>query len=120
MPWKVIYFLLIVLCFALFAGFNMKNTSDINLIFWNLQQIPIYISNLFSFLIGIVIIMPFFIGNKKKLKKEKMKQVEQEAAGIKTVDLKTPKKKWFWSKKAKAKNSANPVKEENFSDEKKE
>ncbi len=120
MPWKVIYFLIIVLLFGLFAGFNMKNTSDINLIFWKFQQIPIYISNLFSFLVGVVIILPFFIGSRKKLKKEKIKQTEQEVSGIKTVDLKGSKKKWFQSKKNKSKEPISPISETIPADDKKE
>ncbi len=107
MPFKLVYFLFIVLCFGLFAGFNLNNTSDVSLIFHTLKDIPIYISNLFSFLVGIVIILPFFAGHgKKKKEKREKKLAQQEAYGVKTVDLKPTKKKRFWQKKDKKEESA--------------
>ncbi len=110
MPFKLIYFLFIALCFGLFAGFNLNNSSDVCLIFHTLKDIPIYISNLFSFLIGVVLIVPFFAGNKRKKKEKeekKKRKLEQEAAGVKTVDLKSPKKKYFWNRKKKDSDKTN-------------
>lgn len=102
MQFKLIYFLFIVLVFGIFAGFNLHNSTDISLIFTTLKDIPIYISNLFSFLIGVIIMLPFLSKRSKKQKdKKKAKLAEQEAAGVKTVDLKKPKKKRFWQKKKK-------------------
>ncbi|QSI04684.1 hypothetical protein [Treponema pedis] len=69
MPWKVIYFLFIILAFALFAGFNMNNTCDVSLVFYTLKTVPVYVINLFSFLIGIVLTVPFFWGNKNGMPK---------------------------------------------------
>ncbi|AGT43950.1 hypothetical protein [Treponema pedis] len=105
MPWKVIYFLFIILAFALFAGFNMNNTCDVSLVFYTLKTVPVYVINLFSFLIGIVLTVPFFWGNKKRNVKAPKHQgfssaaTDNEVSGIKNVDLKPQKRTWFWNKK---------------------
>ncbi len=109
MQFKLIYFLFIVLVFGIFAGFNLKNSTDVCLIFTTLKDIPIYISNLFSFVVGVIIMLPFLSKrNKKKEKKKKAKLEEQEANGVKTVDLKKPKKKRFWQRKKKEDKLSKP------------
>ncbi|UTC68042.1 MULTISPECIES: hypothetical protein [unclassified Treponema] len=103
MNWKLIYFLLIVLFLGLFAGFNMKNSCDVSLIFYTFENIPVYVSNIFSFLIGLILTIPFFFGSKKK-KNKQTKEIKEtltasDGIGIDTVDLKKPKKSWFKRKK---------------------
>lgn len=103
MPWKVIYFLFVVLAFALFAGFNMNNACNVSLLFYTIENVPVYVINLFSFLIGILLTVPFFWGtkNKKKsiLKNQNSTSIDSEVLGIKRVDLKPQKKFRFWNKK---------------------
>ena len=103
MNWKLIYFLLIVLFLGLFAGFNMKNSCDISLIFYTFENVPVYVSNIFSFLIGLILTIPFFFGSKRKKtvneKKETFTASDGVGIGIDTVDLKKPKKSWFKRKK---------------------
>ena len=102
MNWKLIYFLLIVLFLGLFAGFNMKNSCDISLIFYTFENVPVYVSNIFSFLIGLILTIPFFFGSKKKnkpLNEKKETFTARDGVGIDTVDLKKPKKSWFKRKK---------------------
>ncbi len=106
MQFKLFYFLFIVLVFGIFAGFNLKNSTDISLIFTTLKDIPIYLSNLFSFVIGVIIMLPFLSKrNRKNKEKNKAKLAEQEAAGVKTVDLKKTKKKRFWQRNKKENKS---------------
>ncbi len=101
MNWKLIYFLLIVLFLGLFAGFNMKNSCDISLIFYTFENVPVYVSNIFSFLIGLILTIPFFFGSKKKKTVNEKKETftASDGVGIDTVDLKKPKKSWFKRKK---------------------
>ena len=97
MNWKLIYFLFIVLFLGLFAGFNMKNSCDISLIFYTFENVPVYVSNIFSFLIGLILTIPFFFGSKKKKTVNEKKETftASDGVGIDTVDLKKPKKSWF-------------------------
>ena len=101
MNWKLIYFLLIVLFLGLFAGFNMKNSCDISLIFYTFENVPVYVSNIFSFLIGLILTIPFFFSSKKKKTVNEKKETftAGDGVGIDTVDLKKPKKSWFKRKK---------------------
>ena len=101
MNWKLIYFLLIVLFLGLFAGFNMKNSCDISLIFYTFENVPVYVSNIFSFLIGLILTIPFLFGSKKKKTVNEKKETftASDGIGIDTVDLKKPKKSWFKRKK---------------------
>jgi len=101
MNWKLIYFLFIVLFLGLFAGFNMKNSCDISLIFYTFENVPVYVSNIFSFLIGLILTIPFFFGSKKKKTVNEKKETftASDGVGIDTVDLKNPKKSWFKRKK---------------------
>lgn len=100
---KLIYFLLIVLFFGLFAGFNMKNSCDVSLIFYTFENVPVYVSNIFSFLIGLILTIPFFFGSKKKKSKPVNEKKEtftsSDGIGIDTVNLKKPKNSWFKRKK---------------------
>ena len=97
MNWKLIYFLLIVLFLGLFAGFNMKNSCDISLIFYTFENVPVYVSNIFSFLIGLILTIPFFFGSKRKKTVNEKKETftASDGVGINTMDLKKPKKSWF-------------------------
>ncbi len=110
MPWKVIYFLCIVLAFALFAGFNMHNACNVSLLFYTIENVPVYVINLFSFLVGIILTVPFFWGNKNRKKSIKQIQnsvsAESEVLGIKKVDLKPQKQFRFWNKKKTSNSSA--------------
>lgn len=101
MNWKLIYFLLIVLFLGLFAGFNMKNSCDISLIFYTFKNVPVYVSNIFSFLIGLILTIPFLFRSKKKKTVNEKKETftASDGVGINTVDLKKPKKSWFKRKK---------------------
>ena len=101
MNWKLIYFLFIVLFLGLFAGFNMKNSCDISLIFYTFENVPVYVSNIFSFLIGLILTIPFFFGSKRKKTVNEKKETftASDGVGIDTVDLKKPKKSWFKRKK---------------------
>ncbi len=73
-PWKLILFFIFLLIFVLFAGFNIRNTSDISLGFKTLNDVPIFVSLFIAFLLGGFVVMPFiFIGRRKKIQKVKKK-----------------------------------------------
>lgn len=83
-PWKLILFLILLLIFVLFAGFNIKNVSDINLGFTTIEDVPIFVSLFIAFLIGSFIVLPFTFRRRKKPKKEtkEEKKKKEEPADI--------------------------------------
>ncbi len=95
MPGKVIYFLFIVLIFALFSVFNLNNKSDVSFIFYTFKDMPVYLNTLFSFVIGCIITLPFFLHTKRKKEKKGNIPTDNEILGIQNVELKKEKKSWF-------------------------
>lgn len=92
MSWSLIYFLVVVLIFALFSIFNLKNTCTISFFFYEFKNIPVYTAALFSFVVGIVLSLPFFI--RRKSQKKDSSRLEDDAN---TIDLDNKKKKGFFS-----------------------
>lgn len=106
---KAIYFIVISLLFALFASINLGNTVTVNLGFKTFTDIPVFLFALFSFLIGFLFTLPFFISSKNKPKNETPAKPKIEPApsdegtipGIQEVELKGEKKNWFQRLKEK-------------------
>ena len=65
MPWKLILFIIVIVFVAIFVGVNHANVCNISLIFTEFQQVPVYITILVSFIVGILIMLPFTIGKKR-------------------------------------------------------
>lgn len=68
MSGKLIFFVVWLVLLLLFAGFNMKNISDISFGFYQFKDVPIFISLLFAFILGIIFSVPFLSSSKKKNK----------------------------------------------------
>lgn len=115
MSGKAIYFFIVVLLFALFASFNLDSRVSINLGFRTVENIPIFLFALFSFLIGFVLMLPFFIAGAKKDKNNKksfkstepLSSATSSVNGIQEVELKGEKKSWFQKLKERKKNDDN-------------
>ncbi|GAB6090931.1 hypothetical protein [Spirochaeta dissipatitropha] len=65
MPWRLISFILVLVLIMFFIGFNLENRSDISVVFHTFEDIPIFFSMFASFLIGVVLMLPFALGKKK-------------------------------------------------------
>ncbi|MBN1686142.1 MAG: hypothetical protein JW852_05780 [Spirochaetales bacterium] len=77
-PWKMIFFLVVLAFVVFFAGFNITNVSDISFGFYTIVDVPIFISLFIAFIAGAVIMIPFVArsGKAKKRKERTRKQVE--------------------------------------------
>ena len=65
MPWKLILFIIVIVFVAIFVGVNHATVCNISLIFTEFQQVPVYITILVSFIVGILIMLPFTVGKKR-------------------------------------------------------
>ena len=92
MSWSLFYFLFVVLIFALFSIFNLKNTCNISFFFYEFKNIPVYTAALFSFIVGIILSFPFLIRRKNKKKDSSSAMNETN-----TIDLDNKEKKGFFS-----------------------
>mgnify|MGYP000493828603 CR=1 FL=1 len=98
MPAKLFYFISVILILVLFIGFNLHNHCDISFVFHVFKDVPIYLSLLFSFLLGNIAVLPFLISSRHKIKKaEKQALVYHD---VEKVALKPEKRRWFGKKKA--------------------
>ena len=72
-PWKLVFFLILLTIFVVFAGFNVKNVSDISLGFTTVKDVPIFLSLFIAFLAGAFIALPFALGKRRKKRKKREK-----------------------------------------------
>ncbi len=72
-PWKMIFFLIILAFVVFFAGFNITNVSDISFGFYTIKDVPIFISLFIAFIIGALIMIPF-IAKSSNAKKRQIKE----------------------------------------------
>ena len=83
---------LVVLAF--FVGFNLDNKCNVNVLVHTFQNVPVFITIIISFVVGVLFTMPFAFSYKSQKKKEaKNNQVQ-------VVDKKT--KKLFNKKESKS------------------
>ncbi len=74
MPWKFILFIAICLLFSIFIGFNLPYTGTIDFLFAKVENAPIFLVVLFSFLAGACVgLLASVFKKSKKRKKEKLK-----------------------------------------------
>lgn len=76
-PWKMIFFLIILAFVVFFAGFNITNVSDISFGFYTIKDVPIFISLFIAFIIGALIMIPF-IAKSSTTKKRQIKDTNSQ------------------------------------------
>jgi len=69
-PWKMIFFLVVLAVVVFFAGFNITNVSDISFGFHKFVDVPIFVSLSIAFIAGALIMLPF-MAKSRHTKKEK-------------------------------------------------
>jgi uncharacterized integral membrane protein len=61
MPWKMLFFVVFLVLMAVFIGFNIENTCNISIVFYTFHDVPIFMSLIFAFAIGVLVMVPFTI-----------------------------------------------------------
>lgn len=84
MPFRLIGTIILLLVVTIFAGANLDNRCDINFVFTKVQQVPVFLTAIVSFLIGAIIMIPFTF--KKKCNKDKKSQNPAEEKSQKSSD----------------------------------
>lgn len=91
MPIKLLFLIVCLVLVALFTGFNLNNSCNVSFGFKEFENVPIFMTILFSFLAGIVFALPFtLIRKNKKVKPPKTEKLP-----------KTQKTKRFFGRKSK-------------------
>ncbi|MBQ7611700.1 MAG: DUF1049 domain-containing protein [Spirochaetaceae bacterium] len=123
MSGKAIYFIVVLLIFGLFASVNIQNVVTVNFGFKTFENVPVFIFALFSFLVGFLLTVPFFISSKKNTSKHEShlspKREESDSIAtdtsvstseIQEVELKGEKKSWIEKLKENKKTDDNKTK----------
>ncbi|MCL1927462.1 MAG: hypothetical protein FWG07_01535 [Treponema sp.] len=78
MPWRFIGIIAVLALLLTFIGLNLENTCSLNLGIMVFSNVPVYLTILVSFMLGMLFSLPFFIFRilKKKPKKEKPAKVK--------------------------------------------
>jgi len=78
MPLKLIGTLILLVLVTIFAGFNIENKCDINLIFKGFKDVPIFFSLMVAFVAGVFVTLPFTIGKGKRKGEKSVKTSEEK------------------------------------------
>ncbi|MDR0402379.1 MAG: hypothetical protein LBH35_02190 [Treponema sp.] len=61
MPWRLIGLIIILAILLVFIGFNLENTCAISFGFTSIDNVPVYITIFASFVLGMLMSVPFLI-----------------------------------------------------------
>ena len=85
MPIKLIGTIILLILVTIFAGVNLDNKCDITFIFYTFKDVPVFMTVIISFAIGLIVMLPFTFGRKRrKAVKQEAKPVENKEAPTKT------------------------------------
>lgn len=70
MPWKLLAFIAIMAFVLVFVGFNLDNRCDISLIFVNFKSVPVVITILGTYLLGLLSALFLSMGHMGRAKKK--------------------------------------------------
>ena len=89
-PWKMIFFLVVLAFVVFFAGFNITNVSDISFGFYTIIDVPIFISLFIAFIVGALVMLPFIVRNtgakKTKIQENSQKSGIEEIPEVPVLD----------------------------------
>jgi uncharacterized integral membrane protein len=91
MPWRLIGFIVLFGIFVVFISFNLGNACDINLIVHTFTGVPVYLTALFSFVLGMLCTVPFMLS--RLLKKKSKTPADSPAGGVSSKTKKKAEKK---------------------------
>jgi uncharacterized integral membrane protein len=88
MPWKLLALILLMAFVLVFVGFNLDNRSDLSLVFYTFNNVPVVITLLVSFLMGLVVAFIFTVskalkpGSSKSAERHTRKSARSNSAGM--------------------------------------
>lgn len=66
MPWKLITFIAVMALVLLFVGFNLDNRCDISILFLSFHSVPVVITILSAYILGLVSALFLAIGRRSR------------------------------------------------------
>jgi len=94
MPSRLFFLAIIVVLLVTFIGFNVENRCDISLAFYIMKDVPVVLTILSSFALGLVAALPFALrGRKAKNAVPKVSRKQKRGRGSSLEE--TPKDERF-------------------------
>ena len=81
MPWRLIQFIVLFAVFLVFIIFNLDNKCNISFGFTKIENVPVFVTIFFSFMLGMLCMLPFIFWHKAR---KKSKNVEGKGLLAKT------------------------------------
>ncbi|MBP3708871.1 MAG: hypothetical protein J6I73_00460 [Treponema sp.] len=76
---SLIIFIVIAILIAVFTGFNIGNTCNVNVIFHTFESVPVFITIIVSFVAGVIVALPFSFGKGKSIAAKKISKIKARA-----------------------------------------
>lgn len=80
MPWKMIFYLIIIGFILVFIGLNLGNTTDISLGFVTFHGVPVFMGLFVAFFFGVVVTIPIAVTSSSRKTKERSDKRAQRKA----------------------------------------
>ena len=90
--WRLIVFIVIALFLVFFIGFNLQNICNISIIFHTFENVHVVMPILISFVLGILVMLPFVIAARSN-SRGKTEKVARKIGKNKKSDLKNEQSK---------------------------
>lgn len=65
MPLRLFFLAIVMVLLAVFIGFNVENRCDVSFAFYTLEQVPVILTILASFALGLLAALPFALRSRK-------------------------------------------------------
>jgi uncharacterized integral membrane protein len=81
MPWRLIIVIAIGVVFLGFIGFNLENTCNVSFGFHTFENVPVFLTALSSFVLGMVLTLPLVISFRSAARRKKQDPALQPVRG---------------------------------------
>lgn len=85
MPIRLIGTIILLILVTIFAGINLDNKCDITFVFYTFKDIPVFMTVIVSFAVGVILMLPFTFGRRSKKNQVPQPKPEQPKEESKTL-----------------------------------
>lgn len=67
MPFRLFFLALVIVLLVVFIGFNIENRCNVSFVFHTLEDVPVVVTILSSFALGLVAALPFVLRRRNRV-----------------------------------------------------
>lgn len=65
MPFRLVFMVIVLIVLVVFMGYNVENRCDVSFAFYTLKDVPVILTILASFALGLLAALPFALRGRK-------------------------------------------------------